>query len=119
VHELLVLKRFYKNHVFAAKIGACLLFGTQSATMLIGGRISLQDHISADVCLIFLHNIVDAVRASTADARAYFDNLDALQLISEGDVIEAIRRLPNKSCLSDPMLTYFLKWKVHRIFQRF
>jgi hypothetical protein len=78
------------------------------------GRVPPHGAIGADVFHRFLDEKAEAVRASTAGAPAPTFSMTAASLpvfqpVSFIDVIDAIRRLPDKCCASDPVPTYPLK----------
>jgi hypothetical protein len=84
------------------------------------GRVPTQDAIGADVFHRFFDDKVEAVRASIAGTPAptfstTAASLPVFQPVSLIDVIDAIRRLPNKCCTSDPVPTYLLKAALSRV----
>jgi hypothetical protein len=89
------------------------LSGTQSTTCSAVAGYHLKTPSALVVFHGFFDDKVETVRASTADAPAptfsmIAASLSVFQPVSFIDVIDAIRRLPEKCCASDPVPTYLL-----------
>jgi len=90
----------------------------QSIDKLMGrGHLSVDTEITDTTATDFLQYFnkkVEEIRASTSDARApdYVTTecvFHAFRPVSPDDVAEAVRKLPNKQCSTDPMATWLLK----------
>jgi hypothetical protein len=89
----------------------------RSVDALMGrGRLQMSDAVGPSDLHNYFDSKVTAVQAATADAQPpsytpvpHGCNFSQFRPVSTGDVITAIRVLPDKQCLSDPLTTRLLK----------